>query len=482
MRKDILIILIIYNVLPYYVEATPRKSRKRKPEVIAQFNFLPEHAKERSTRDATFNVLQLFGDDEDELGSVTAPMVLNPRADNQSLVEKYLKDNSMVDCLSATMPFKKQALKKAKKTRKWVNKWSAPCKGRTGQFRFPDDCHAFVDCWRGRGTLKKCFPRSLVFNEATGQCDWPRNTPCVVGDAEEDLDSANRQSREIDLSMPKCEDYTALGYKCTKFWECSDNGEILNSPYDFYGEGFIDQRMVQPKRKSKQNTFDPLQKVCGGQFEICCKGECKENARKAKAKKAKRKAIGSNSFCPGDYSGPRPIPGICTKFAECYKGTAIVKNCPPGTHFCIHSKLCDWPSKVVCAQLETFNESPAQPANSDPASPRYESETPSDESQRPTDLATSYGPDYSFLARSQKIIPAPPSGQIVRLRHGKSPSEGYLEIFSFDKWGYVCDSGSWTMEEANVVCRQLGLTRGVKKQLRGSIMERLMRLEKPQKM
>ena len=44
--------------------------------------------------------------------------------------------------------------------------------------------------------------------------------------------------------MPNCEDYTALGYKCTKFWECADSGEIISSPYDFYGEGLIDARMV----------------------------------------------------------------------------------------------------------------------------------------------------------------------------------------------------------------------------------------------
>ena len=136
-----------------------------------------------------------------------------------------------------------------------------------------------------------------------------------------------------------------------------------------------------------------------------------------------------------------------------------MKNCPPGTHFCINSKLCDWPNKAVCNQLETFGEATTQTTNVEPASlsPVHVSQTASDESQQPKELATLYGADFSFLARSQKIIPAPPSGQTVRLRHGKSPSEGYLEIFSFDKWGYVCDSGSWTMEEADVVCKQLGL-------------------------
>ena len=32
-------------------------------------------------------------------------------------------------------------------------------------------------------------------------------------------------------------------------------------------------------------------------------------------------------------------------------------------------------------------------------------------------------------------LPAPPSGQQVRLRHGQSPSEGYLQFFTENKAG-----------------------------------------------
>ena len=54
-------------------------------------------------------------------------------------------------------------------------KYSSVCAARTGQFRWPEDCHSYVDCWRGRGTLKRCHPPSLVFNQDTAQCDWPRS-------------------------------------------------------------------------------------------------------------------------------------------------------------------------------------------------------------------------------------------------------------------------------------------------------------------
>ena len=66
-------------------------------------------------------------------------------------------------------------------------------------------------------------------------------------------------------------------------------------------------------------------------------------------------------------------------------------------------------------------------------------------------------------------MPAPPSGQLIRLRQGRSPSQGYVQIYSNNKWGWVCDSGSWSMEEADLVCKQLGFSRGVKKATQGLV-------------
>ena len=74
-----------------------------------------------------------------------------------------------------------------------------------------------------------------------------------------------------------------------------------------------------------------------------------------------------------------------------------------------------------------------------------------------------------ILARNTDVLPAPPSGQNIRLRHGKSPAEGYVEIYSDNNWGYVCDSGAWTMTEADVVCKELGFHRGVKKTTQGLV-------------
>nr|XP_018903702.1 PREDICTED: uncharacterized protein LOC109034806 [Bemisia tabaci] len=54
------------------------------------------------------------------------------------------------------------------------------------------------------------------------------------------------------------------------------------------------------------------------------------------------------------------------------------------------------------------------------------------------------------------------SSQVARLRGGPKPSEGFLELkMDNGKWGITCDEpNSWNINEAHIVCKQLGYERG----------------------
>nr|XP_034174800.1 uncharacterized protein LOC117601744 isoform X3 [Osmia lignaria] len=98
---------------------------------------------------------------------------------------------------------------------------------------------------------------------------------------------------------------------------------------------------------------------------------------------------------------------------------------------------------------------PGQPQMPSSSNRRWDQEEPP--------FPSYYIPPVEPLDHSKKVtIPTPISGQVVRLRGGSGPHDGYVEVQGMNPgWGIVCDSrNSWSLKEAHVVCKQLGYVRG----------------------
>ncbi|XP_074104804.1 uncharacterized protein LOC141531154 isoform X2 [Cotesia typhae] len=82
-----------------------------------------------------------------------------------------------------------------------------------------------------------------------------------------------------------------------------------------------------------------------------------------------------------------------------------------------------------------------------------------------------YVPPLISLGHTNDKLITPLSGQVLRLRGGSSNINGYVEVQGIEPgWGVVCDTKhGWTLKEANLVCRQLGFTRGAETAWQGRV-------------
>ena len=70
----------------------------------------------------------------------------------------------------------------------------------------------------------------------------------------------------------------------------------------------IDIRFNNKRSRENPGSFNPFEKTCTEDFEVCCKGKCRNDMEReiqSTNQKPNPSSFGddSNSFCPGDFTG-----------------------------------------------------------------------------------------------------------------------------------------------------------------------------------
>lgn len=213
----------------------------------------------------------------------------------------------------------------------------------------------------------------------------------------------------------------------------------------------------------------------------------------------------SASSCPKGFSGIKPHPTDCSKFISCASGRQFEMNCGPGTLFNPTISVCDHPYNVECNRIVVTTTTPTttedynppidlrQPFDHDTSSSDLVTETYENHNQAvletlPTenrqfkvlrnpssvDLPDNFLPNSSIMHTPPKEINnliknnvtvridlKPNSTQAIRLRGSPKNYEGFLQVQEKPfQWGVVCDEiNSWTINKADIVCKQLGFKR-----------------------
>jgi len=223
----------------------------------------------------------------------------------------------------------------------------------------------------------------------------------------------------------------------------------------------------------------------------------------------------TNSKCPNGFNGIKPHPTECSKFLSCANGRTFEMDCGPGTLFNPAISVCDHPYNVECNQFVRTTSTtveddfimyttptPVQEDYTPPIDVRREFDQETSNSDLVTeteplenhnqavletlpienkqlkilrnpssiDLPDNFLQNSSIIYTPPKIMNnnvvvridlKPNSTQSIRLRGGPKNSEGFLQVQEKPfQWGVVCDElNSWTIEKADIVCKQLGFKR-----------------------
>ncbi|XP_048513315.1 uncharacterized protein LOC105690556 isoform X5 [Athalia rosae] len=383
----------------------------------------------------------------------------------------------------------------------------------TGLVPHPSDCTKFLQCANGNTFVMDCGP-GTVFNPAVSVCDWPYNVQGCEDALKPKLETTTvpfwkkidvRGDFQVAPHLPSesSSPYNVIscpdGYNglvrhpsdCTKFLQCANDntfvmdcgpGTVFNPavgvcdwPYNVQGC----EDALKPKVETTTAPF--WEKIdVRGDFQV---------APHLPSESRPSDVIS----CPDGYNGLVRHPSDCNKFLQCGDGNMQVMDCTPGTVFNPSLSVCDFPYNVEACGTDTNVPQNSQFRPNVFGQHSSGRDSHAESSQRETiPEHSSYPENVAHIPRGEPPFPVyyvepvqpinysqeplqvtPNSGQVLRLRGGSVLGEGYLEVQgSHPGWGIVCDrTNEWTLREANVVCRQLGYTRGAEMAWQGKSIE-----------
>ncbi|XP_045102250.1 serine protease svh-1-like isoform X3 [Portunus trituberculatus] len=347
------------------------------------------------------------------------------------------------------------------------------CPEPNGLFPYPHDCAKYVTCSWGRGVVMSCGVGTL-FSPDSGRCDWPSSVTCYSPPASASRPQfippgqgtppghrrdppgrggsrGNNSAWGRNAKVGGSVDITGgrgspPGHRISSQSQGGSPPEQGGSPPGQGGSppGQGGRPPGQGGSPPGQGGSPPGQDGSPpgqggnppgkGRGLITSVAGATYRKIKTKGKKfSKKVGLSDLSGLCLRSDGLFPYPKECSKFVNCARWRPHLIDCPAGTLFHAAKGICDFAAKTVCAKTRrSFRDEDSE------------------------------GVTY--------VIP-PPSGQKIRLRGTNMPWAGYVQVSDGPgRWDLVADEEQgWTQEEASVVCRSLGFTRGAETASQGAV-------------
>lgn len=236
------------------------------------------------------------------------------------------------------------------------NATSFDCWGKeNGLYPNEEDCHTFIECSNGVGSLFKC-PENLIFNPATLVCDWPSENNVCQGTTR----TTQQPPRTTEPSVVSTVDS-----------QSSTVGELTENPQPATTDGAGGAESTQnpvtdDSSEEEQSTENPLPVTEDGgseeSSEDSSSAESTEPPKVPVTEESTQNPIESTTvpdttriptttvapeFCIGKPNGLYPNPKDCTSFYKCTNQYTFLIPCPAGNFFDPESKSCI-PDPSVC--------------------------------------------------------------------------------------------------------------------------------------